>query len=72
MTQGIRCNKKGTAPAPGSWDYDGQVGGGDTMSVAVFQWTSTADGKGVKRGKSVKRFRDSPKDAACQSMETRM
>jgi hypothetical protein len=48
------------------------------MSVAVFQWISTADGKGVKRGKSAKRFRDSPKDEAslhqkaedlCQSFE---
>jgi hypothetical protein len=79
MTQGIRCNKKGTTPVLGSWDYDGHDGGGDTMSVAVFQWISTADGKGVKRGKSVKRFRDSPKGEAslhqkaedlCESLET--
>jgi hypothetical protein len=79
MTQGIRCNKKGTTPVLGSWDYDGHNGGGDTMSVAVFQWISTAGVKGVKRGKSVKRFRNSPRDEAslhekaeelCQSLET--
>ena len=26
MTQGIRCSKKGTTPAPGHWDYDGYDG----------------------------------------------
>ena len=47
----------------GTWDFDGSCMPGkayypgDTFSVGVFQWVSTADGKDVKRAKVVKRYK---------------
>jgi hypothetical protein len=49
-------------PKLGDWDYDGSCApGGDsvrwgTFSVGIFQWEARASGKGIKRGKVVKRI----------------
>jgi len=55
---------KPTPKAPYTWDYWGEYDpahsvygrGGFTFSVGVFQWLPKAKGRGVKKGKVVKRF----------------
>lgn len=50
---------------PGTWDFAGMCapggsisrGGYGMFSLGCFQWIPTVDGKRVKRGKVVKRFR---------------
>jgi hypothetical protein len=52
------------APTPGLWDYDGsyakqpgqRVHSWETFTVGVFQWVAKSSGRGVKRGKAVKRI----------------
>jgi hypothetical protein len=49
-----------TDPKAGDWDYDGACvneSGWETVSIGIFQWILRANGKGVKRGKVVKRIR---------------
>ncbi len=59
---GMRCRRKGWTPTAGLWDYDGACRPGttsmwnETFSVGVFQWVYKASGKGLKRGKTVKRI----------------
>jgi hypothetical protein len=62
-----RSAVSGIAPASYRWDFDGACAPEDestsfarrlnmTFSVGVFQWIPTKDGKGLKRGKVVKRI----------------
>jgi hypothetical protein len=59
-------------PKPYEWDYDGACKpdgtrgwhGMESFSVGVFQWLPKASGKGVKRGKVVKRISGSVNDPA--------
>ncbi len=49
-------------PKAFDWDYDGQCIPDDnpswkTFSVGIFQWLPKSGGKGVKRGKVVKRIK---------------
>lgn len=60
---GIRCLRHQWTPTPGLWDFDGAcqppangTAWNHTFSVGVFQWLSKASGKGLKRGKTIKRI----------------
>jgi hypothetical protein len=53
--------KRGITPEAYGWDYDGaclkSAWTMATVSVGIFQWVPRARGKGLKRGKVVKRIR---------------
>lgn len=46
-------------PFCGAWDYDGACVNSrwGTISIGIFQWVRRANGKGLKRGKVVKRIK---------------
>lgn len=50
-------------PQVGDWDYDGACCpngvcdfGQQTFSIGIFQWLPKSSGKGIKRGKVIKRI----------------
>jgi hypothetical protein len=54
-------------PKAFDWDYDGECfhqNWSYNVSVSIFQWVPTKDGKGIKRSKSVKRISGPRKDRA--------
>ena len=51
-------------PTVGDWDFDGCCApnspcafSNTTFSIGIFQWIPKSDGKGIKRGKVVKRIK---------------
>jgi len=67
-------------PKPaGTWDYWGKLDPShwisriywQTFSVGVFQWIAKSNGKGVKRGKSIKRFSGFVADPECVYRQVR-